>query len=1100
MGSYLGSRAAGHGEMSTRPDTSSALAGLKDFQRATVDYVFDRFYGPDPTRRFLVADEVGLGKTLVAKGVIARTIDHLWDEVPRIDVIYICSNADIARQNIDRLRIPGCEEAAQATRLTLLPIQMQDLRQHRVNFVALTPATSFEQTGGGGRMDERVLLYWLLDRAWGIHGPRASLYVMQDYAGTSSFERGVEAFDLKRVNQQIADEFVSSLAKQVREEIAAGEQDMYSRFEELRGIFCRSDSKVSRDATRRRTQWIGELRRMLARVCLATLEPDLIILDEFQRFKHLLEEESEAGELARDLFDSEAGQGARVLLLSATPYRGLSLYHETDDDHYGDFLALLRFLENGDADGCKQILAEYRAALPAVMTPDGLARLRRAKIALQQRLCRVMARTERLAAADKRGGMLLDAPPADASLHIVDVRAFLGAQRIADTVEQGDVVEYWKSAPYLFNFMDKDKYALKRAFEDAPEKDKMVRLVREFPETFLDLERARAYKPLEPANPRLRELLSETVDCGQWRLLWMPPSLGYYTLAGPYAAPELANVTKRLVFSAWHMVPRAVASLVSYEAERKMMRAPHPRAQLTQEDWKKQRGLLRFAISDDRLAGLPVLLLVYPCLTFARDCDPRELARGDRLTATEVRSRFAARISGMIEKLGIVQGTSSSIDDRWYWLAPMLLDYAEFPVATQAWWGRTDLAQAWAGIEGGDEDDGWSSHVEQARRTLDSIRSGKDHLGMPPDDLMDVLALVASAGPATAAMRAFARASRSDPADCLPLRDIAGCSGRAFLTLFNHAEVIEAIRTEFRGEPYWQRVLEYAHAGGLQAVLDEYAHLLRESLSVAALPAAEIAEKLGAELIAALTIRAASLRIDEVTAPRYAREVKFKTEPMRIRFAMRFGDDRSDEEAPLAFDGVSPGTRKERVRAAFNSPFWPFVLVSTSVGQEGLDFHHYCHAITHWNLPSNPVDLEQREGRIHRYKGHAVRKNVAAAFAAEALGHRAPDAWETAFELGRTSRSVQENDLVPYWLFPGDAKIERHVPALPFSREVERLSGLRRALAIYRMVFGQSRQEDLIAYLLAQIPEDERARIVAELQIDLSPARRLEEADSELTR
>ena len=66
--------------------------------------------GPDRTRRFLVADEVGLGKTLVARGVIARTIDHLWNEVSRdkerrIDVIYICSNADIARQNIDRLDI-----------------------------------------------------------------------------------------------------------------------------------------------------------------------------------------------------------------------------------------------------------------------------------------------------------------------------------------------------------------------------------------------------------------------------------------------------------------------------------------------------------------------------------------------------------------------------------------------------------------------------------------------------------------------------------------------------------------------------------------------------------------------------------------------------------------------------------------------------------------------------------------------------------------------------------------------------------------------------------------------------------------------------------
>lgn len=60
--------------MSTRPDTSSALAGLKDFQRATVDYVFDRFYGPDPTRRFLVADEVGLGKTLVARGVLREQL------------------------------------------------------------------------------------------------------------------------------------------------------------------------------------------------------------------------------------------------------------------------------------------------------------------------------------------------------------------------------------------------------------------------------------------------------------------------------------------------------------------------------------------------------------------------------------------------------------------------------------------------------------------------------------------------------------------------------------------------------------------------------------------------------------------------------------------------------------------------------------------------------------------------------------------------------------------------------------------------------------------------------------------------------------------
>ena len=53
-----------------------------------------------------------------------------------------------------------------------------------------------------------------------------------------------------------------------------------------------------------------------------------------------------------------------MLLLSATPYRGLSLHHETDDDHHSDFLALLGFLENGEAASCKEVLAEYRAALP----------------------------------------------------------------------------------------------------------------------------------------------------------------------------------------------------------------------------------------------------------------------------------------------------------------------------------------------------------------------------------------------------------------------------------------------------------------------------------------------------------------------------------------------------------------------------------------------------------------------------------------------------------------------------------------------------------------------------------------------------------------
>src|ERR671920_2513473 len=109
-----------------------------------------------------------------------------------------------------------------------------------------------------------------------------------------------------------------------------------------------------------------------------------------------------------------------------------------------------------------------------------------------------------------------------------------------------------------------------------------------------------------------------------------------------------------------------------------------------------------------------------------------------------------------------------------------------------------------------------------------------------------------------------------------------------------------------------------------------------------------------------------------------------------------------------AAEDAAAGERDDVVRRSFNSPFWPFVLCSTSVGQEGLDFHQFCHAVVHWNLPSNPVDLEQREGRVHRYKGHAVRRNLAARFGSEAL--RSADVWSSLFELGCADRRAGDTE------------------------------------------------------------------------------------------
>ena len=89
------------------------------------------------------------------------------------------------------------------------------------------------------------------------------------------------------------------------------------------------------------------------------------------------------------------------------------------------------------------------------------------------------------------------------------------------------------------------------------------------------------------------------------------------------------------------------------------------------------------------------------------------------------------------------------------------------------------------------------------------------------------------------------------------------------------------------------------------------------------------------------------------------------------------------------------------------------MLATTSVGQEGIDFHWWCHSIVHWNLPANPVDFEQREGRVDRYKGHAIRKNVAAAHRSAALAPGVTDPWTAVFEAAAAEDDHGLDDLTP---------------------------------------------------------------------------------------
>src|SRR4051812_1652510 len=157
------------------------------------------------------------------------------------------------------------------------------------------------------------------------------------------------------------------------------------------------------------------------------------------------------------------------------------------------------------------------------------------------------------------------------------------------------------------------------------------------------------------------------------------------------------------------------------------------------------------------------------------------------------------------------------------------------------------------------------------------------------------------------------------------------------------------------------------------------------------------------------------------------------------------------------------------VRRAFNSPFWPFVLASTSVGQEGIDFHWWSHSVIHWNVPGNPVDFEQREGRVHRYLGHAVRKNVAAQHGHAALKPGISNPWEALFTVASDYvASLPEDtakEFAPHWIHRGPHKIERRLLDHPLSRDVPRTNHMLTGLAKYRLTLGQARQDDLMGLI-----------------------------------
>jgi len=1022
-----------------RFSSEKALTGLKDFQKKTVKFVFKRLYGDDPTSRFLIADEVGLGKTLVAKGIIAKSLEYLQDKVDRVDVIYICSNATIATQNINRLNVSGTDDFSIATRLTYLPRQVQSLRKNKVNFVSLTPGTAFDHSRSrGGHADERAILYKMLwDLPW-AHGTKQKRYrtglrnMLQATAGCKGWEQKLAESKGWKLDRDLSVTF--------RKKILS-EREFYDKLKDCCWRFRRYKKRIPPEDSELRYYLIGKLRSKLAYVCLSELEPDLVILDEFQRFKHLLDGDVEASLLANALFDYP---DVRVLLLSATPYKMFTLDLENDeDDHYPDFIRTLDFLFNdsGKLDRVKNLLSEHRRRLHACVKDSVF--LPNNKTELEKALLKVMCRTERVASTSDRNAMLREIER-EAPLKPADLQHASKVDAVALCVNAREPVEYWKSAPYLINFLKNYELRSKMDAQLKEPSDTLREILSSASGHLLKRENIEKYQALDPSNPRMRVLFEDTIDKDMWQLLWMPPSMPYVKPYGSYSGKN--GLTKALVFSSWSAVPDAIASICSYEAERKMIKGKS----VSQSDlYDRIKPLLRFAVSskDNRLTGMPVIAWLLPSPTLAAKIDPLDIAlsRGcGPLDIEDLKNEVKIICRDLIETLPD-GGIGTRADERWYWAAPMLLDpgngLLEWCKSPSGWRSVTPDV---------DSETRFKDHIDM----LVSAAEGGISLGPQPDDLVDVLCDLALAGPGVCALRALHRIATDLDISDSNLLSAAARIASGFRTLFNMPETIAMLRGSAE-ETYWRLTLQYGINGNLQAVLDEYVHVLRESLGLQEHSSKDQVNGISECVQSVLSLRTGKIRIDEIKESEDGFEVNGFN--MRSRFALRFGDIRDDNNQALV--------RADSVRDAFNSPFRPFVLASTSIGQEGLDFHTWCHAVVHWNLPSNPVNLEQREGRVNRYKGHAVRKNVAERYGLKALSgvHEEGDPWQTLFQIATQDKSNGQSDIIPFWIFEdGSARIERRIPLLPYSNEVGKLKRLKQGLALYRMVFGQPRQEDLL--------------------------------------
>jgi hypothetical protein len=264
-------------------------------------------------------------------------------------VFYVACNLNIAHQNraklLEILETEGDQKAAAATadRLTLAANPAKRPRHDRLHLYTLTPDTSvplYRRCGGSGRMEERALIFRLLARR----------FPTLDNSSFSDFCKSNKRISPLRWREMLTQQESISGVREIQDAfLDALSSDNFLNLP-------RVDAGTIADAVSRhkRSRLMGRLRTALALAALRHVQADLIIFDEFQKFRELLIDPPPKPGKKSDLPDplTIALRGGlkrsdpSVLLLSATPYRPYSTRQEEREGFspHKEFFELTRFL------------------------------------------------------------------------------------------------------------------------------------------------------------------------------------------------------------------------------------------------------------------------------------------------------------------------------------------------------------------------------------------------------------------------------------------------------------------------------------------------------------------------------------------------------------------------------------------------------------------------------------------------------------------------------------------------------------------------------------------------------------------------------------